>query len=95
MTRKVKEIDFALTRKGFHDEKAQHHVMYWLYVNGRKTSVRTRISHGEVEIGTGLLGRMARELRVSKAEFLQLVSCKITGEVYRNKMVSEGQVHDA
>ena len=48
----------------------------------------TKISHGEMEIGDPLIAKMARQLHISKADFVDLVSCKIDGEQYLS-MVDE------
>jgi hypothetical protein len=92
VTCKVREIKSALTRKGFTEEDDKRHVMYWFRVNGRKTSIRTMISHGETEIRSPLISKMAGQLRVSKDEFLSIVSCAITEDSYRDKMIAEGQI---
>jgi len=87
------DVSYALTHKGFSAETG-HHVMYWFYVDGRKTSIRTRISHGASEIGNRLISCMVREMRISKADFLRFVNCEMSGDEYRTKMISEGQVTD-
>jgi hypothetical protein len=92
VTLETRDIDRALTDKGFSKENAKHHTMYWLHVDGKKTSIRTRISFGESEIGSPLISLMAREMRVSKAEFLVFVACEMSGLDYRDKMISEGQI---
>lgn len=92
MTQDTSEIEYALTHKGFSRENARHHVMYWFRLDGRKTSVRTRMSHGASEIGDNLISRMAREMRISRADFLRFVECEMSGTDYETKMISEGQV---
>ena len=67
-------------------------MMYWFYCDGKKTQIRTRISHGEKEIGSGLIGAMARETRLRKNEFLALVECSLSAEEYAGKMLSEGHI---
>ena len=66
--------------------------MYWLRVDGKKTPIRTRISHGASEIGNPLIARMCKEMRISKPEFLRFVACAMSGAEYLAKMVAEGQV---
>jgi hypothetical protein len=92
VTCKTSDIDYALSRKGFLKESASHHLMYWFYLNGKKTSIRTKMSHGESEIGNPLISRMSHDLRLTKAEFLSFIECRINGDVYRNKMIVENQV---
>lgn len=52
------------------------------------------MSHGATEVGAGLLGAMAREMRISKNDFLLFVECKLSGEIYLTKMLSENQVQE-
>jgi len=52
--RKTRAIRAALLSKGFMADDT-HHEMFWLVVDGRKSSIRTRISHGVAEYGDNLL----------------------------------------
>lgn len=71
----------ALTKKGFRMEQG-HHRMFWLHVAGRKTSVRTRISHGAKEYGEPLLARMADQLGLDRAELDRLFACPLSADEY-------------
>lgn len=90
MTRDRKDIDAALKRKGFQHYDGDHH--YYLYINlaGRKTLKKTRISHGSSHksISDSLLGQMARQVGLSKAQFLQLVDCPLSRVEYENLVFS-------
>ena len=66
--------------------------MFWFHIDGKKTSIRTRLSFGVAEIGDNLIGCMAREMRIPKADFLRFVECGMFGDDYKTKMISEGQV---
>jgi len=92
VTQDASQIEYALTHKGFSRENAKHHVMFWFYLDGKKTSVRTRLSFGASEIGDRLIGCMAREMRIPKADFLRFVECGMSADDYKEKMISEGQV---
>ena len=46
-----------------------------------------RSSRGEV--GPSLIADMARQCRLSRAEFLALVDCSLTGSEYRQKLLDE------
>ena len=89
---KAEAIDKALTAKGFVSKNAKHHVMYWFYHEGKKSQIRTRISFGENEIGTGLIAAMARETKLRKSDFLALIECSLSADEYREKMLTEGHV---
>jgi predicted RNA binding protein YcfA (HicA-like mRNA interferase family) len=74
MPKAAKEIATGLQQKGFR-LRDNDHSFFHLYVNGKKTSVYTKISHGEKEIHDGLLGTMARQVRLSRKQFNELIEC--------------------
>ncbi len=51
---KTKDIEKALLAKGFTLENS-HHKIFWLVFQGKKTSIRTRISNGAREYDDNLL----------------------------------------
>ena len=50
----------------------------------------SRSSKGEV--GPSLIADMARQCRLSRAEFLALVDCSLTEAEYRQKLLDEGHL---
>ena len=84
-------IDSALRGKGFRKSNT-HHEMYWFYVGGRKTSVRTRLSHGVSEYGDSLLGQMARQLHLTRTDLGELIECPLKEDQYRQKLISGGHI---
>jgi len=91
MPRKAKDVSANLIRKGFKQQDGDH-VFFRLYVGGKKTRIGTKISHGEKEIHDGLLGQMARDTKLVKQEFLDLVDCPMTVEAYVTLMRQRGHV---
>jgi hypothetical protein len=87
--RKTLEIERALTGKGFRKEET-HHEMYWLMVEGKRTAIRTRISHGKKEYGENLLGQMARQLRLRRRDFDDLLDCPLSEEGYLKILQDQG-----
>jgi hypothetical protein len=79
MARDRKDIDASLQRKGFKRDDGDHH--YYIYHNlaGQKTIKKTKISMGTSHktIGDPLLGQMARQIGVTKSNFLELVDCTL------------------
>jgi len=90
-TFKTSVIDGALRGKSF-QKSSTHHDMYWFYVGEKKTSVRTRLSHGVSEYGDSLLGQMARQLHLTRADLGELIECPLTEDAYRQKLISGGYV---
>jgi len=81
----------AFLAKGFISDET-HHEMFWLVVGGKKTSIRTRISHGATEYGDQLLTLMSRQIGVSKSEMYRLIDCPMDGEKLRALLVERGKV---
>ncbi|WP_240374128.1 type II toxin-antitoxin system HicA family toxin [Bacillus piscicola] len=79
--RKTKDIRKALTDKGFKESNSRHK-RFILYVNNKKTTVRTVISHGKKEYSNTLLSAMSKQLRLSNEELLDLIDCPLTYESY-------------
>lgn len=88
---RVSRITNALRQKGF-EGYGSHHFMYWLVVRGRKTAIRTRISHGERKLDDWLLRQMAKQLHLSKQELLEFIDCRIDGEQYIKLMIERGHL---
>jgi hypothetical protein len=91
MTRDAKEVSAGLAKKGF-VPRENDHTFYHLFVAGKKTIVNTKISHGEKDIGDRLLGMMARQLRLSKRDFLNLIDCPLSFDEYVKLLRNEGVV---
>ncbi len=91
--RSAKDIDAALRRKGFRREMDGKHIHYFFPgSNGGKSGVFTLMSHGmgSTSIGDSLLGLMARQLRLTKAQFLSLVDCPLDEAGYRTILRNQG-----
>lgn len=81
MPRPARTVAAALSNKGF-ASRENHHTYFHLVVAGKKIIVSTKISHGETEIGDPLLASMARQVHLSKKQFLELVDCPMTAAAY-------------
>ena len=88
MPKKAREVAAVLQTKGF-VETTNAHKRYVLWANGRKTLIYTEISHGEKEIRNHMLGVMARQLRISRSQLMDLVDCRLTEPTYV-KILQEG-----
>jgi len=84
---KTKKITSALLRKGFRQDNT-HHKYYWFYDQGKKTLVKTRVSHGLAEYGDALLSQVRRQLGLeTKKQLLDLVECPLSREDYRDILI--------
>lgn len=89
-TYKTKDIGNALNKKGFKSHQS-HHTFYVFYYNGKKTNIKTFISHGKKEYGDALISAMKKQLYLSREEFDSLIAChlkeKMLIELYSKKGV--------
>lgn len=88
-SRKTRQIAKALTDKGF-EPMSTHHEMYWFSVDGKKTSIRTRISHGFKEYGDQLLAQMAKQVKLKRDQLELLIDCPLSKEGYVEILVEQG-----
>ncbi|NQS74769.1 hypothetical protein MBBA_2270 [Methanoculleus bourgensis] len=76
-TRKNRAIQRALLKKGFQQHNSKD-IKLTLYHNGKKTRIVTWVSHGTKEISDKLIGIMAKQLKIEKSEFEDLVDCALS-----------------
>ena len=85
--RSGRDIDSALVKKGFQRISDGDHIRYRFYVpNYDNPLARTKIIHGVMgrAIGIKLLSEMARQLHLTKSQFLELIDCTLTEAGYRD-----------
>lgn len=92
MPRKPADVERALLNKGFRKKEGDHHFFIYHSKAGRKTAVFTKTSHGEREISDHLLGKMAKQVRLSNREFDDLVDCPLSRDAYEVKLIGKGLV---
>jgi predicted RNA binding protein YcfA (HicA-like mRNA interferase family) len=90
-TRKNYIIANSLLKKGF-EEKHLSHTHLIFFIDGKKTSIFTFISHGKKEISDDLMHKMARQLKLSHKQFCELVDCSMNEEALREYYLDEGIV---
>jgi predicted RNA binding protein YcfA (HicA-like mRNA interferase family) len=91
MPRSAREVAANLERKGFVPDEGDH-TFFRLFVGGKNTGIRTKISHGVKEIHDGLLSQMAKQTKLVKKEFLELVDCPMSEERYRELLCERGHL---
>ena len=92
-TLKSRQVEKAMTTKlGFvaHDT---HHRIFRLYLDGQLVA-RTFFSHGRRELTDYHIGQMAKQMRLSRREFLDAVACPLDCETYyrlvRQRLQADG-----
>ncbi len=84
---KTRKVDTALQRKGFVKDNEGHHVYYYFYIEGKKTKIKTKISHGVSEISENLISLMSRQVKLKKKQFVDLVECPLTQQKYQRLLI--------
>ncbi|MDD2410022.1 MAG: hypothetical protein PHD03_04835 [Bacilli bacterium] len=85
MPRKKRDVKSILLKKGFEQiNKSSDHDEFWLVVDGKKTSITTKISFsGDNEISDSLLALMKREMNFdSKRNFNRYFDCDMKRDEY-------------
>ncbi len=80
-TLKATKIERALLNKLGFEPKAGHHRIFRLYLDG-KLAARTYMSHRQREVGRYHISQMARQMRLSRREFLDAIECPLTQKEY-------------
>ena len=79
MPRKREAVLSNLARKGFKLTEGDHIFLVYHRVDGLKTPIRTKVSRGSAhrDISDSLLGQMAKQVRLNKSAFLELIDCTL------------------
>jgi hypothetical protein len=86
MPRAKRVVESALQSKGFRLEHSHHRLFIYYTQQGEKTAVRTRTSQGGGELDEFLLGQMAKQCKLPKAAFLELVDCTLDQPGYEKRL---------
>ena len=82
---KHRDIRGALTGKGFEVNTQRDHIfLTYRREDGKLTTARTKLSHANSghDISDSLLRQMAKQVKLSAADFLRLVDCPLTRKDY-------------
>lgn len=88
-TLKVREVLRGLEKKGFLRSEGDHTFLIF-YVNGKKTSIHTKVSHGSDEVDDHLINRMSIQVRLEKKKFVEMVNCPFSSEDYLKELKTQG-----
>jgi hypothetical protein len=81
--KKRRDVEAGLLRKGFQRDEGDHHYFtYQRLSDGKYTGIFTKTSHSGDDLDDFLLGRMARQCRVNKKQFIDLVDCPLSRQDY-------------
>jgi hypothetical protein len=87
-----RKVERAICSKGFRIDNYHHHFFIYYTIDGLRTKIRTHTSHGSRGgINDYLAGRMAKQCRLDKPQFLDLVNCPLKQDEYE-KILRERKI---
>lgn len=91
MPKTKRDVDAALLRKGFVRKEGDHDFFIYYTMDGLKTRIHTKTSHGKsFDISDHLLSRMAKQVKLKSGEFRDLIDCPLSREEYERILRSNG-----
>ena len=86
---KARKVLSGLEKKGFVQAEGDHTFLIF-YVNGKKTSIHTKVSHGSNEINDYLINKMSIQVKLERQKFLDLVNCPLSLGRYLEELKAQG-----
>ena len=82
MIKSKKDVKKVLLKKGFTLVGGDHEY-FFVYRNGQKTAVNTKISRGSGrDISSGLLKQMMKQIRLEREDFERYLNCTMSKDEY-------------
>lgn len=89
---KTTKLEKALCRKGFVKNETHHKILRFYY-QGKKTPVKTRLSHGIKEYNDSLLGQLKKQLKLpDKQRLIDLIECPLDHKEYAEILKSNNEI---
>ena len=82
MVFKAIDVEKALCKKGFAKRGGNHRFFTYQTIDGRETTIQTKISHQATDVDKYLISAMAKQCELSKDEFVDLVRCPLSRDHY-------------
>ncbi len=93
MQRSKQSVERALRLKGFEARETHHRYFIYVTTQGERTSITTKTSHGgRRDLSDPLLSQMARQCKLNRAQFLELVDCPLDRDAYEAILRSQGGI---
>ena len=92
MPRSRKDVEAALKRKGFALTEGDHHFFVYHTKKGKKSLAKTKTSHGMKDIPDVLLSQMAKQCKLNKRQFLELIDCPLDRDDLEGILSQAGQI---
>jgi hypothetical protein len=84
----------ALSRKGFLMKSGDHTFLTYETIEGKRTSVWTKVSHGSGHkmLADPLVSLMAKQCGLNKGQFNQLIDCPLSRSAYEQLLLDNGRI---
>lgn len=84
----------SLEKKGFSVSAGDHNFFTYRTLEGQKTSVWTKTSHGSSHktLGDQLVSAMAKQCGLNNGQFARFVECPLSREEYERILVETGRI---
>lgn len=94
MPRPKDKLVSALKSKGFAQAAGDHVYLIYYTRDGQKTAVKTKTSHTPKmkDIPDNLISQMAKQCKLSRAEFLGVVDCPIDRDDLESLLRDRGEI---
>ncbi len=81
-----------LMKKDFKQKEGDHLYLHYHTMDGKKTTIRTKVSHGNrgSDITSSLVSAMARQCQLTTQQFKQLAECTISQQQYEQLLTVNG-----
>jgi len=88
------DVEAALLRKGFKHNNTDHSYYHFHDKNGKKTIVYTKTSFGTSYkvLGAPLISKMAKQCKLTKSQFTELVECTLSHGEYEKILTDAGHI---
>ena len=92
MPRPRKTVMASLQKKGFLMTEGDHSYFVYHTMAGKKTIVKTKVSHSGKDVSKVLMGFMAKQCKLTTSDFHELVDCPLSQEKYEEKLAAQGLI---
>lgn len=88
------KVQANLPRKGFVETDDRRHIFYHFHFEGKKTHIRTQVSHGTKykTLGEDLVSSMAKQCKVTTKNFRGLAECTVSHDDYIDLLKQSGEL---
>lgn len=88
------KVQENLPKKGFVETRDRNHIFYHFHYEGKKTHIRTHVSHGSKykTLGNDLVSSMAKQCKLTTKLFRGLAECSVSHDDYVEVLKGSGEV---